>query len=250
MRPRAEHASVPLLHAQRVDGVSQRPGRAPAHAFPCPPIFPLTPILAFSFFFPPLQAASNLALAAGLAAALASASPALAADAMSPPPAAEATAAARPSMAFPAATAPPVKAAGEYALPEGAQWRYSEFINAVNAGKVERVRFSKDGSQLQVSEGGGRGEEGGRVAGERKARCEEREASALRLGVGRPPPSRRPWRGPWHRAPQHTRALRVCTGAPPIGARPGLPEGRGGCAPGRCGRAGKRTSERGRRGRA
>jgi hypothetical protein len=141
-----------------VDGVSQRPGRAPAHAFPCPPIFPLTPILAFSFFFPPLQAASNLALAAGLAAALASASPALAADAMPPPPAAEATAAARPSMAFPAATAPPVKAAGEYALPEGAQWRYSEFINAVNAGKVERVRFSKDGSQLQVSEGGGRGE--------------------------------------------------------------------------------------------
>ena len=35
-------------------------------------------------------------------------------------------------------------------LPEGSQWRYSEFINAVKGGKVERVRFSKDGSSLQV----------------------------------------------------------------------------------------------------
>lgn len=99
------------------------------------------------------QASSNLALAAGLAAALTAASPALAENGMPPPaPAVEATQAARPSMAFPSATAPPVKAgaSGEYVLPEGAQWRYSEFINAVNAGKVERVRFSKDGSQLQV----------------------------------------------------------------------------------------------------
>ena len=31
---------------------------------------------------------------------------------------------------------------GEIQLPEGNQWRYSEFINAVEAGKVERVRFS------------------------------------------------------------------------------------------------------------
>jgi hypothetical protein len=93
---------------------------------------------------------------------------------MPPPPTAEATQAARPSMAFPAATAPPVKAGGEYALPEGAQWRYSEFINAVNAGKVERVRFSKDGSQLQVREGGE--SERGTAGTEQKTR--EREASA------------------------------------------------------------------------
>jgi cell division protease FtsH len=36
-------------------------------------------------------------------------------------------------------------------LPEGTQWRYSEFIGAVKAGKIERVRFSKDGSQLQLT---------------------------------------------------------------------------------------------------
>ena len=38
-----------------------------------------------------------------------------------------------------------------FQLPEGNQWRYSEFINAVQNGKVERVRFSKEGGQLQVS---------------------------------------------------------------------------------------------------
>ena len=37
-----------------------------------------------------------------------------------------------------------------FQLPEGNQWRYSEFINAVQNGKVERVRFSKEGGQLQV----------------------------------------------------------------------------------------------------
>lgn len=36
-------------------------------------------------------------------------------------------------------------------LPEGNQWRYSEFINAVQRGKVERVRFAKDGTQLQLT---------------------------------------------------------------------------------------------------
>ena len=44
----------------------------------------------------------------------------------------------------------------DYQLPEGNQWRYSEFINAVQAGKVERVRFSKDGSQLQLTATDGR----------------------------------------------------------------------------------------------
>lgn len=56
------------------------------------------------------------------------------------------------SLEFPSgstAVAPAVKG-GDFQLPEGNQWRYSEFINAVQAGKVERVRFSKDGGQLQV----------------------------------------------------------------------------------------------------
>eukprot|EP01024_Parvocaulis_polyphysoides_P071821 TRINITY_DN898_c0_g1_i4.p1 TRINITY_DN898_c0_g1~~TRINITY_DN898_c0_g1_i4.p1 ORF type:complete len:760 (+),score=201.42 TRINITY_DN898_c0_g1_i4:154-2280(+) len=39
----------------------------------------------------------------------------------------------------------------EFQLPEGNFWRYSDFIRAVQAGKVERVRFSKDGSQLQLT---------------------------------------------------------------------------------------------------
>lgn len=51
-------------------------------------------------------------------------------------------------------TAPEVKA--ETQLPEGTQWRYSEFISAVENGKVERVRFSKDGSQLQLTAVDGR----------------------------------------------------------------------------------------------
>jgi len=41
-------------------------------------------------------------------------------------------------------------------LPEGNQWRYSEFIKAVQKGKVERVRFSKDGAQLQLTAVDGR----------------------------------------------------------------------------------------------
>lgn len=56
------------------------------------------------------------------------------------------------SLEFPSgstAVAPAVKG-GDFQLPEGNQWRYSEFINSVQAGKVERVRFSKDGGQLQV----------------------------------------------------------------------------------------------------
>ena len=51
-------------------------------------------------------------------------------------------------------TAPEVKA--EYQLPEGTQWRYSDFVGAVEKGKVERVRFSKDGTQLQLTAVDGR----------------------------------------------------------------------------------------------
>ena len=36
-------------------------------------------------------------------------------------------------------------------LPEGSTWRYSEFLKAVLGGKVERVRFAKDGSSLQLT---------------------------------------------------------------------------------------------------
>jgi cell division protease FtsH len=53
-----------------------------------------------------------------------------------------------------ALTAPPVKK--DSGLPEGAQWRYSEFLNAVKAGKVERVRFAKDGTTLQLTAVDGR----------------------------------------------------------------------------------------------
>jgi cell division protease FtsH len=52
------------------------------------------------------------------------------------------------------ASAPAVR--DENALPEGTQWRYSEFISAVQTGKVERVRFSKDGTMLQLTAVDGR----------------------------------------------------------------------------------------------
>ncbi|KAL9225725.1 hypothetical protein vseg_001616 [Gypsophila vaccaria] len=42
------------------------------------------------------------------------------------------------------------------AIPDGTQWRYSEFLNAVKKGKVERVRFTKDGSMLQLTAVDGR----------------------------------------------------------------------------------------------
>ncbi|KAJ6736495.1 ATP-DEPENDENT ZINC METALLOPROTEASE FTSH 1 CHLOROPLASTIC-RELATED [Salix viminalis] len=53
-------------------------------------------------------------------------------------------------------TAPKPQSESTSDLPEGTQWRYSEFLNAVKKGKVERVRFSKDGSTLQLSAADGR----------------------------------------------------------------------------------------------
>lgn len=47
--------------------------------------------------------------------------------------------------------APAVAGGADSGLPEGNQWRYSEFVNAVQSGKVERVRFAKDGTQLQLT---------------------------------------------------------------------------------------------------
>jgi len=59
---------------------------------------------------------------------------------------------------FDVLTAPNVMytVAEESGLPEGSQWRYSEFLTAVEKGKVERVRFAKDGTQLQLTAVDGR----------------------------------------------------------------------------------------------
>jgi cell division protease FtsH len=95
---------------------------------------------------------------AGLIGTLSSSDVALAAD-FAPPPQSEQAApqeATKQTLEFPSQSAPPVKSDGGYQLPEGNQWRYSEFINAVEAGKVERVRFSKDGSILQLTAVDGR----------------------------------------------------------------------------------------------
>ncbi|CAN1322823.1 ATP-dependent zinc metalloprotease FTSH, chloroplastic [Linum perenne] len=53
-------------------------------------------------------------------------------------------------------TAPKPQSQAASDLPEGTQWRYSEFLNAVKKGKIERVRFSKDGSTLQLTAVDGR----------------------------------------------------------------------------------------------
>jgi len=92
------------------------------------------------------------ALAALAAWSMAGADVARAAEFYTPPPppsGQQATQQKSQSLDFPTSAAPAVKS-GEFQLPEGNQWRYSEFINAVQAGKVERVRFSKDGGQLQA----------------------------------------------------------------------------------------------------
>lgn len=59
-------------------------------------------------------------------------------------------------MTFPSEEAPAPKVAAASGLPEGNQWRYSDFIGAVENGKVERVRFSKDGTGLQLTAVDGR----------------------------------------------------------------------------------------------
>jgi cell division protease FtsH len=98
---------------------------------------------------------------AGLVAFLMAATPnaAVAADTFAPPEGATTTTtfAERPapqSLALGGASAgqqaPALRDEATAGLPEGNQWRYSEFINAVQSGKVERVRFSKDGTMLQV----------------------------------------------------------------------------------------------------
>ena len=91
-------------------------------------------------------------------------SPAIATDMPSSPQIVESATEAVQLRANPAASAlsgaamaaPPVAAKKDSGLPEGAQWRYSEFLNAVKGGKVERVRFAKDGSSLQLTAVDGR----------------------------------------------------------------------------------------------
>jgi cell division protease FtsH len=102
-----------------------------------------------------LAAKLPAAALAGLVASLGTAPVALAAD-YTPPPTATQQQTAPSTLEFQGTanlTAPEVK---EFTLPEGTQWRYSEFIAAVEKGKVERVRFSKDGSQLQLTAVDGR----------------------------------------------------------------------------------------------
>jgi hypothetical protein len=71
------------------------------------------------------------------------------ADVPTPPPIVQEAVKQTQSLSFPSSNAPAVKS--ESGLPEDNTWRYSEFIGAVQGGKVERVRFSKDGSQLQLT---------------------------------------------------------------------------------------------------
>ena len=96
-----------------------------------------------------LPAAALAAMVAGLS--VSGADVARAAEYYTPPqpPTTQAQPQKAQTLDFPTSAAPAVKG-GEFQLPEGNQWRYSEFINAVQAGKVERVRFSKDGGQLQA----------------------------------------------------------------------------------------------------
>lgn len=105
---------------------------------------------------------------AALCAALAASSPAMAADIAPPPqqqPQAQQQSGAQQTMDFqgsqsqnaPALSGASGSGSGDSAgLPEGNQWRYSEFIGAVQRGKVERVRFAKDGTQLQLTAVDGR----------------------------------------------------------------------------------------------
>jgi cell division protease FtsH len=113
----------------------------------------------------PQAPTTNKAALAALVAALAAASPAAAplpahADLLSSPaPATEVQQAApqQQSSLFATQQAPALADnQNSSGLPEGTQWRYSEFINAVEQGKVERVRFSKDGSMLQLTAVDGR----------------------------------------------------------------------------------------------
>ena len=92
-------------------------------------------------------------LPAAALAVLAAAAPAYAADFVPPPQQQAEVTTQRGAIETYAAPSP---GPTEFVFPESSQWRYSEFIKGVEAGKVERVRFAKDGSQLQLTAVDGR----------------------------------------------------------------------------------------------
>ena len=153
---------------------------------------------------------------AGLVAALAAASPdaARAADLLNAPEPTTVVAEQQQaqSLTFGAAGQAPALRDDASGLPEGNQWRYSEFIAAVQDGKVERVRFSKDGSMLQARRGGARAGCGGggraaRACGWRPARARPRASRpCTRPAPARPPRSASPADAPLPRACARARA--------------------------------------------
>jgi len=93
------------------------------------------------------QRFNQAAAAAVGAAGLAMGQPAMAAD-FPPAQVQQVTAPSNAAFADASRSAP---ALAEYRLPEGNEWRYSDFVEAVKKQQVERVRFAKDGSSLQLT---------------------------------------------------------------------------------------------------
>ncbi|VAI81680.1 unnamed protein product [Triticum turgidum subsp. durum] len=137
MAPPSLSSSHLLITASLPKPSSIRPPRLPLSSRPVPA---LLLALAASPAFP--------ALAVDAPAPLDAAAPQLQLQAEAPTPAAN-------PFADTLLTAPkPGSAAVD--IPDGGQWRYSEFLAAVKKGKVERVRFSKDGGMLQLTAVDGR----------------------------------------------------------------------------------------------
>ncbi|KAF7111900.1 hypothetical protein CFC21_111857 [Triticum aestivum] len=137
MAPPSLSSSHLLITASLPKPSSIRPPRLPVSSRPVPA---LLLALAASPAFP--------ALAVDAPAPLDAAAPQLQLQAEAPTPAAN-------PFADTLLTAPkPGSAAAD--IPDGGQWRYSEFLAAVKKGKVERVRFSKDGGMLQLTAVDGR----------------------------------------------------------------------------------------------
>ncbi|KAF0889618.1 hypothetical protein E2562_029292 [Oryza meyeriana var. granulata] len=107
---------------------------------------PATPILAPNIYSLPLELVRPVSIAAGKAQAWVDEKNVArlsgrAVESSSP--------AANPFFNALLTTPKPTSSSSTTDLPEGAQWRYNEFLNAVKKGKVECVRFSKDGGLLQ-----------------------------------------------------------------------------------------------------
>ncbi|VAI93921.1 unnamed protein product [Triticum turgidum subsp. durum] len=139
MAPPSLSSSHLLITASLPKPSSIRPPRLPVSSRPVPA---LLLALAASPAFP--------ALAVDAPAPQEAAAPQLQLQAEAPTPAAN-------PFADTLLTAPKPGSATQAAdIPDGGQWRYSEFLAAVKKGKVERVRFSKDGGMLQLTAVDGR----------------------------------------------------------------------------------------------